>query len=96
MRSGRQGIKHARLLNAQPAARDTQVSFVDSVEYRLLPLDKMNKEYPAGAAPGPLPRLANSIRSADGFMIVGGEYNHSIQPERTRVSSVHATREAPY
>jgi NAD(P)H-dependent FMN reductase len=35
----------------------------------------MHKAYPAGAAPGPLPELADIIRSADGFMIVSGEYN---------------------
>ena len=80
VRSQRQGIKHARFLNAQLAARGHQVSFVDPLEYRLPLLDKMHKEYPAGAAPDPLPKLAEIIRSADGFMIVSGEYNHSIPP----------------
>ena len=80
VRSERQGIKYARFLNAQLAARGHQVSFVDPLEYRLPLLDKMHKEYPAGAAPDPLPELADIIRSADGFMIVSGEYNHSIPP----------------
>jgi NAD(P)H-dependent FMN reductase len=80
VRSEGQGIKYARFLNAQLAARQHQVSFVDPLEYRLPLLDKMHKEYPAGAAPYPLPQLADIIRLADGFMIVSGEYNHSIPP----------------
>jgi NAD(P)H-dependent FMN reductase len=78
VRSERQGIKYARFLNAQLAARGHQVSFVDPLEYRLPLLDKMHKEYAAGEAPAPLPQLADINRSADGFMIVSGEYNHSI------------------
>ena len=80
VRSERQGIKYARFLNAQLAARGHQVSFVDPLKYRLPLLDKMHKEYPAGAAPDPLPQLADILRCADGFMIVSGEYNHSIPP----------------
>ena len=85
VRSERQGIKYARFLKAQLAARGHQVSFVDPLEYRLPLLDKMHKEYPAGAAPDPLPELADIIRSADGFMIVSGEYNHSIPPALTNL-----------
>jgi NAD(P)H-dependent FMN reductase len=80
VRSERQGIKYARFLNAQLAARGHDVSFVDPLEYRLPLLDKMFKEYPVGAAPDPLPKLAAIIRAADGFLIVSGEYNHSIPP----------------
>ncbi len=79
VRSERQGIKYARFLKAQLAARGYQVSFVDPIEYRLPLLDKMHKEYPAGAAPDPLPELADIIRSADGFMIVSGE----VQPQHS-------------
>ena len=49
VRSERQGIEYARFLNAQLAAGGHQVSFVDPLEYRLPLLDKMHKEYPAGA-----------------------------------------------
>jgi NAD(P)H-dependent FMN reductase len=80
VRSERQGIKYARFLNAQLDSRGHRVSFVDPVEYRLPLLDKMYKEYPAGTAPHPLPKLADIIRAADGFVIVSGEYNHSIPP----------------
>jgi hypothetical protein len=51
-------------LDAQLAARGHHVSFVDPLEYRLPLLDKMYKEYPAGAAPDPLPELADIIRAA--------------------------------
>ena len=80
VRSARQGIKYARFLNAQLADRGHQVSFVDPLEYTLPFLDKMYKEYPIGEAPEPLPQLADILRSADGFLIVSGEYNHSIPP----------------
>src|SRR5262245_11381147 len=38
----------------------------------------MYKEYPTGQAPEKLERLAGQIRAADAFIIVSGEYNHSI------------------
>ena len=80
VRGARQGIKYARFLNTQLTARGHDVSFVDPLEYRLPLLDKMFKEYPEGEAPDPLPKLAAIIRAADGFLIVSGEYNHSIPP----------------
>jgi NAD(P)H-dependent FMN reductase len=80
VRNARQGIKYARFLNAQLAARGHQVSFVDPLEYKLPFLDKMYKEYAPAAAPDPLPQLAAILRVADGFLIVSGEYNHSIPP----------------
>jgi NAD(P)H-dependent FMN reductase len=40
----------------------------------------MYKEYPAGEAPEPLERLATRIKAADAFIVVSGEYNHSIPP----------------
>ena len=43
-------------------------------------LEKMNKEYEKGQAPEILERLATRIRAADAFIIVSGEYNHSIPP----------------
>jgi NAD(P)H-dependent FMN reductase len=43
-------------------------------------LDRMYKEYDPGQAPAPLERLATRIKQADAFIIVSGEYNHSIPP----------------
>ena len=42
--------------------------------------DRMYKEYPKGAAPEALEKLAGQIRGADGFVFVTGEYNWGIQP----------------
>ena len=80
VRSERQGIKYARFLEAQLRTRGHAVTLVDPLHYRLPLLDKMYKEYPAGAAPAPLPELAEIIKAADGFLIVSGEYNHGIPP----------------
>jgi NAD(P)H-dependent FMN reductase len=43
-------------------------------------LDRMYKEYPAGAAPKNLEALAQKIRTADAFLFVTGEYNWGVQP----------------
>lgn len=80
VRSKRQGIKYARFLQAQLVARGHEVSFIDPLHYVLPLLDLMYKEYPEGTAPAPLPELAAIIRSADGFLIVSGEYNNGIPP----------------
>src|SRR5260221_8036315 len=40
----------------------------------------MYKEYGAGEAPPVLERLAGVVRAADAYIIVSGEYNHSIPP----------------
>src|SRR3974390_3288102 len=40
----------------------------------------MYKEYAQGTAPAVLEGLANLYRASDGFIIVSGEYNHSIPP----------------
>jgi NAD(P)H-dependent FMN reductase len=80
VRRDRQGIKAARFIVEACRARGHQATLVDPAEERLPLLDRMYKEYEAGKAPEPLERLAGRIRSADGFLIVSGEYNHSIPP----------------
>ena len=80
VRSARQGIKYARFLTKQLAARGHAVTLIDPVEYRLPLLDKRYREYAPGSAPEPLPKLAEILRSADGFLVVSGEYNYSIPP----------------
>jgi len=80
VRSDRQGIKAARFVEHGLAGRGHEVSLVDPCELRLPLLDRMYKEYPKGQAPDVLERLAALYRSADGFVVVSGEYNHSIPP----------------
>jgi len=80
VRSDRQGIKAARFVERALGARGHDVTVVDPVALRLPLLDRMFKEYPKGQAPAPLESLATLYRSADAFVVVSGEYNHSIPP----------------
>src|SRR5205814_1403711 len=80
VRRDRQGIKAARFVERALTMRGHEVTLVDPVELRLPLLDRMYKEYAKGQAPEPLEMLATLYRGADAFVIVSGEYNHSIPP----------------
>lgn len=80
VRSDRQGIKAARFVQRSMAARGHDITIVDPVELQLPLLDRMYKEYEKGKAPATLENLAALYRAADAFVVVSGEYNHSIQP----------------
>ena len=80
VRSNRQGIKAARYINAKLTERGHQVDFIDPMEYQLPFLDKMYKEYEQGQSPPPMQKISDIFKAADGFLIVTGEYNHSIPP----------------
>ena len=80
VRSDRQGIKAARFAMRLLAARGHDVTLVDPCQLKLPLLDRMYKEYPRGSAPEVLEGLAALYRAADAFVIVTGEYNHSIPP----------------
>ena len=77
-RRARQGIKAARFIVNQLEARGHAVTLIDSEEQQLPLLDLMYKEYDAGEAPAAMETIAATFRNADGFVIVSGEYNHSI------------------
>jgi NAD(P)H-dependent FMN reductase len=80
VRSDRQGIKAARYVEHAFTARGHDVTVVDPLALQLPLLDRMYKEYEKGKAPDVLERLATLYRKADAFVVVSGEYNHSIQP----------------
>lgn len=80
VRTERQGIKAARFVVNELKKYDCDPVLVDAKEYDLPMLDKMYKEYDAGSVPPKLQELAELYRSADGFAIVTGEYNHGVQP----------------
>jgi NAD(P)H-dependent FMN reductase len=80
VRSDRQGIKVGRYVQKAMTARGHEVTLVDPVELRLPLLDRMYKELPKGTAPPELEGLATLYRGADAFIVVSGEYNHSIPP----------------
>jgi NAD(P)H-dependent FMN reductase len=80
VRSDRQGIKAARYIMRLLQERGHEPVLVDPLEKPLPLLDRMYKEYPKGEAPSLLEELADLYRRADGFVIVSGEYNQSVQP----------------
>ena len=80
VRHHRQGIRVVRYLEEKCRNRDWQADVVDPMEKPLPMLDKMYKEYREGDAPEVMSQLAECLENADGFLIVTGEYNHSIPP----------------
>lgn len=80
VRADRQGIRAARFVERALRARGHDVTLVDPCVLKLPLLDRMYKEYERGTAPETLERLARLYRAADGFVVVSGEYNHSVPP----------------
>ncbi|GEO16364.1 NADPH-dependent FMN reductase [Microvirga aerophila] len=80
VRSDRQGVKAARFITRHLKGRSCEAPLVDPLELGLPLLDRMYKEYHKGEAPEVLERLAELFRRADAFVVVSGEYNHSIPP----------------
>jgi NAD(P)H-dependent FMN reductase len=79
-RRDRNGIRAARFVLNQLSQREHEAVFADALVYDFGLLDRMYKEYGPDQAPTKMEELAEHIRTADGFVIVAGEYNHSIQP----------------
>ena len=77
-RSDRQGIKAAKFIINKLSEKGHEVVLVDTKEYQLPFLDKMHKEYKPGKAPEKMEKIHQIFEKADGFVIVSGEYNHSI------------------
>src|SRR6056297_2182767 len=80
VRTERQGIKVAKYLEKKLLERNINVHLIDPLEYKLSLLDKMYKEFKPGTAPENMEKLANIFKKSDGFLVVTGEYNHSIPP----------------
>jgi NAD(P)H-dependent FMN reductase len=80
VRRDRIGIRVARYAVAALQARGHRVTLVDPVEYALPLLDRMYKEYAPGEAPETLEMLAGVVKKAEAYVVVSGEYNHSIPP----------------
>lgn len=79
-RSDRRGIRLADYLVRGLGRRGEDVELIDAREVGLPMLDRMLKEYPPGRAPEAMARLGESIRTADAFVFVVGEYNWGVQP----------------
>jgi NAD(P)H-dependent FMN reductase len=80
VRSDRIGIRAARFVERLLHARGHTVTLVDPAILQLPLLDRMYKEHPPGTAPALLEGLAAMYRTADAFVVVTPEYNHSIPP----------------
>lgn len=80
VRHHRQGIKAAKFVLNKLNERGHMAELVDAKEYDFPLLDKMYKEFEPGTAPAKMESLAGKIKQADAFVIVCGEYNHSIPP----------------
>ncbi len=80
VRSDRQGIKAARFFMRKCQERGHDVALIDPLEYQLPLLDKMYKEYEPEHAPEVLQRMAKLIIPADAYIVVSGEYNHTVPP----------------
>ena len=83
-RRERRGIRAARFIVRQLESRGHDVTLLDSKELDLPLLDLMYKEYGPdtayGAAPPTMQHAHEVLDAADGFVVVGGEYNHSVPP----------------
>ena len=79
-RSARQGIKAARFICQQCEARGHQVTLIEPGSHPLPLLDRMYKEYADGEAPELLQQIADAVSAADAFVVVSGEYNHTVPP----------------
>lgn len=80
VREERQGIKAARFITAKLKERGHDATLVDPLEYPLPFLDRRFSDYEPGMAPEMIQKLAGILGKADGFVIVSGEYNHSVPP----------------
>lgn len=80
VRENRQGIKAAKYLEKKLTARGVQVHLIDPLKYKLPLLDKMYKEFKPGTAPENMEVLSRLLKESDGFLVLTGEYNHSIPP----------------
>lgn len=79
-RADRKGIRLAKFILEGLAVRGDLPELIDAKAVNLPMLDRMYKEYAAGAAPPAMQAMAEKIRSADAFVFVTGEYNWGMQP----------------
>lgn len=80
VRTERCGIKVARFLEQKLMQRGITVHFIDPLVYKLPLLDKMYKEFAVGEAPESMEKMPKLFIESDGFLMVTGEYNHSVPP----------------
>ncbi len=80
VRHHRKGIRVVHFLEETCRNKGWKVDVIDPLETPLPMLDKMYKEFTESEAPPAMAQMARVLENADGFLIVTGEYNHSIPP----------------
>ena len=80
VRTERQGIRAARFIVTTCRARGHDVDLIDPLDFPLPLLDRMYKEYGPENVPEVLRRMARLIVPADAYIVVSGEYNHTVPP----------------
>jgi NAD(P)H-dependent FMN reductase len=80
VRTNRQGIRAVDFISNELRLRNLDVQIIDPILLPLPFLDKMFKEYPEGTAPENMQIIGDHLNQSDGFIIVTGEYNHSMPP----------------
>jgi NAD(P)H-dependent FMN reductase len=80
VRSNRQGIRAVRFIVDTCRNRGHDVAVIDPLDFPLPLLDRMYKEYRPEDAPEVLQRMARLIIPADAYIVVSGEYNHTVPP----------------
>ncbi len=81
-RSKRVGINLAKYLTARCQAQGWDTTLVDAKEWNLPMLDMRYSDYAKESkkAPESMEKLHQLLMSADGYVLVTGEYNHGVQP----------------
>jgi len=79
-RPRRLGERVAKALAAQLRSDTNDVRLVDPLEIPLETPFKPHFAYARGKAPRPLDECAEAIETADGYVMVSPEYNHSMSP----------------
>ena len=76
----RVGERVAKACVAQCGRDGHNVVLIDPLDYDLGDVFKPHFSYAKGRAPLPLEHLASEVASADGYVMVSPEYNHSMSP----------------
>lgn len=79
-RPARLGVRVAIACAAELARHGHDVELVDPLEIRLETPFKPHFAFASGRAPEALDKLAQEIKTADGYVMVSPEYNHSMSP----------------
>lgn len=79
-RPARLGMRVAQHCNMHLEAMGHAVELIDAMSLELPTAFKPHFAYANGAAPQALEALAAKIESADGYVMVSPEYNHSMSP----------------